>query len=557
MTRPQSGGGRPEAPWPAELDPFDAAQKLAALWGSGGDALLEAQRRLVHGIGSFATEASRTGRMVPEGGDAAAAALAQSWATALGVSAAVKANVGEGGGPELAAILDEVLDPGSWFPTGAGAPGEPRSRVANEMEGRSADVAATWAALWRCALELAVITSEAWMQAVGAFARALAAAGRHEPAEVRALWAVEAERALAETRRSDSFKAGRRKLVAAARDLRRAQDGLGEVLGVPGRGVAEDLRGGMAELRREMTALSRALGLARRAGPAAGESVVWRRGAATLTHLPPADEPGLGPVLLLASPLPAAAGPDTVGLARTLRDRGFDTYLGDWGRAGDAERWLTLADHADYAGEMAEAASAASDGRLPALVGIGDAGLLVSAVAAARPDELAALALVEAQLDFGVPAAERPPEWGAALAEADELLDVIDLLPADLLGPALEEMGGLGAVTPGAPDGPSRGPRCSARTRAALLSDLGRELRRENTLVRGRLQIGRDLVDLSRVECPVATLASEGDPHRAASCRALGHLVASEDYTDLALASGPDRAGELGAALADWLAPRL
>jgi poly(3-hydroxyalkanoate) synthetase len=232
--------------------------------------------------------------------------------------------------------------------------------------------------------------------------------------------------------------------------------------------------------------------------------------------------------------------------------------LADWGEAGEAEQRLTLADHADQVGEMAEAVLRTESGRAPALVGVGEAGLLASCLAAVAPDTVGALALVQAQLDFGVPASDRPPGWDTALAEVDDILDVVDLLPADLLGPAFEEMGGLAASTPPSADEPSRDRRVRAQVRAALLRDFGRELRRENSPVRGRLQLGRDRVDLSRIECPVATLASEGDPHwPGGSFHALGHLVASEDYTDLRLASGPAGAVELGATLADWLAARL
>lgn len=77
-------------------------------------------------------------------------------------------------------------------------------------------------------------------------------------------------------------------------------------------------------------------------------------------------------------------------------------------------------------------------------------------------------------------------------------------------------------------------------------------IQRDDALMRGTLTVGARPVDLAAIACPVLNLVSDRPDARAEASRALGHLVASDDYAEHPFAAP----GEAGPLVAAWLADR-
>lgn len=126
----------------------------------------------------------------------------------------------------------------------------------------------------------------------------------------------------------------------------------------------------------------------------------WRRGT---TRLLAYEGAGGAPVLVVPSLINRAHVLDlTAGrsLMRDLAGRGFRPYLVDWGGPGAGERGFSLDDY--IAGRLSDALDVVrtESGRTPAVVGYCMGGLLALALAALRPDAVAALALLATPWDF-------------------------------------------------------------------------------------------------------------------------------------------------------------
>lgn len=75
---------------------------------------------------------------------------------------------------------------------------------------------------------------------------------------------------------------------------------------------------------------------------------------------------------------------------------------------------------------------------------------------------------------------------------------------------------------------------------------------RDDALMRGTLAVGAKPVDLAAITCPVLNLVPGDADGPAEASRALGHLVASDDYAEHPFAAP----GEAGPLVAAWLADR-
>jgi polyhydroxyalkanoate synthase len=168
---------------------------------------------------------------------------------------------------------------------------------------------------------------------------------------------------------------------------------------------------------------------------------VWRAGTTTLRDyggVAPGAEEGR-PVLVVPSLINRAYVLDLTAersLMRFLAGQGFHPFLVDWGRPGPAERRFTLDDY--ILGRLGSALEqvTALTGRKPAMIGYCMGGNLALGLAASRPRDLAALALLATPWDFhaerpdlGHAAAHAMTPWIPALTEFGELpVDVLQSL---------------------------------------------------------------------------------------------------------------------------------
>lgn len=496
------------------MNPFDTAGHLASIWGRSGDALLDAQRSLVQEMTGWMPSVAPEPVAPNEGYEAARRAFARSWETALDVSRTAAANLSGPIDPALATTLDQLLDPAAWFARGSG------------HEPRAGDIAATTSLaeaatlLRRRDLEHDVILLETWMQAAGAFARALhAAAGQgvapDTPESVIALWSDHADPVFTEAERSDAFRRSRDRLAVARAELETAQRAVGRIYGYASRRDLDELRDAVEGLRRQL------------------DEILIRR------------EPD--------APAPALSS-DVAAL-----ERGRETT--------DTEPGLLCRDDAARTPEPAEGRAEVElrpesnepppryivrsrDGEGPGLLLLG------------APDDPAAHEIADALVRRNI--AMHEVVWSEA-AWRGSLEDLVRDL-ASVMDDLVHEVAPIAIVGVG----PGAIPLVCLASRRDLPAlvvveaafgfdtvDLNRHgpdwltaIRRDDSAMRGTLTVDGQLIDLSAITCPVLNLVPAGANASPEAARALAHLVASDDYAERPV-SAPREAGPV---IADWLA---
>ena len=519
MTKPSGAH-----PWTA--DPFEAAQRLAALWSQGSGALIDAQAAILSPTAApepapIRAAAEPSAPAPASRPDAARRGYRLAWNAALDAAAAIRANLSDElvVGPDAQEALALVLDPAAWF---GEPPPEDRGPVASGPE-PLAHLADAAAEVERRGFEVGRQGLECWMQTAGAFARRLAAEGAPDAAATDALWRRIAKRGLAELARTDTYRSAVRRLAAATGDLADAQARAAGAFGFATRGEVEAL---------------------------ADELEALRRPPPSAPDIRPVDEDGAhagGPVLLLESPGLVGSAEHRGGarLVAALAERGIAAAQIVWPALDRAEARMGLAGL--VSGPIAtQVAAAMGEGPAPVLVGVAEGGVLALALASLRPDLVGGIACLATSVLFEGEAALDP-------GEAPGLLSRWGLLPHAYLGPLPigPASGWLDGVA-------SRGEPSAART---TFAGEWHALVREDALMRGALQLGDETVDLTRVACPVLTLAIGADPLRPAPASlALAHLAGAEDYAedtlDLPDLLSPASAAALAARIAAWLAKR-
>lgn len=457
----------------SSTNPFDPAGHLASLWGRSGDALLDAQRSLVQELAGWMPSVAPEPAVPDDGYEAARRAFAHSWETALDVSRAAAANLSGSGDPALAATLDRLLDPAAWFAHVSGR--EPRPGDIAP----TASLAEAATLVERRRLEHDVVLVEAWMQAAGAFARALhAAAGQGaapaSPEAVTALWSEHADPIFAEAERSDAFRRSREGLGVARAELDAAQRAAGRIYGYATRQDLDDLRGALDGLRRRIDEVT---------APPEPVAVDVSAPVRPVEPEPRPEIPGPpprytlrshgreGPALILVG---QPGDPAARDVADSLARRDMAVHQVVWSEAA----WRGALD--DLVRDLASALDDLVREVAPvALVGVGPGAIPLACLAARR--DIPALVVVEAAFAFDAAVLDgQGPDWLAGI-------------------------------------------------------------QREDALVRGTLAVDGEPIELSAITCPVLNLMPAGiDSPEAA--RALAHLVASDDYAEHPLPS-PGEAG--------------
>jgi polyhydroxyalkanoate synthase len=199
----------------------------------------------------------------------------------------------------------------------------------------------------------------------------------------------------------------------------------GSMVGAARAGLA-----GLDELRRFQGRMLERLGF----GPQQWPSRVLVETPAMRVRSYPADG-SQPPVLLVAAPIKRAYIWDLTPEASTVRrvaGAGFAVHLLEWRDREPADADQSLQDYADLLlGQAVEAVHRAS-GRAPVLVGHSLGGTLAAVFAAAHPDRVRGLVLLEAPLHFGADAGAFAP-LVAASPDLRPLQPALGLVPGSLL----------------------------------------------------------------------------------------------------------------------------
>ena len=239
--------------------------------------------------------------------------------------------------------------------------------------------------------------------------------------------------------------------------------------------------------------------------------------------------------------------------AEALVASGHDTWVIDWGRPGDEDRFLGLGDYADRAlGRAVRIASRATGAGRAHLLGYCLGGTLAVIHAALRPEHVASLALVAAPVRFG--------DEGLLAAwtrtrtfEAAALVRALGNAPWPLMQAAFHllrptlTLSKLVHLLHKADDDPYVEGFLALETwgndnvslAGGAFEALVCDLYRDDALARGTLSLGGRPVRLSEVRCPILAITFEHDTIvPPASAAAIFELASSTDREHLHLPGG-------------------
>jgi polyhydroxyalkanoate synthase subunit PhaC len=320
---------------------------------------------------------------------------------------------------------------------------------------------------------------------------------------------------------------------------------------------------------------------------------VWREDKVTLHRYRPLAEPKLRtPVLIvygLVGRWTMADLQEDRSLVRNLLREGIDLWVVDWGNPSRADRWLTLDDYIEgYLGECVDEIRARTGAGQVTLLGICEGGVFTTCYAALEPEKVKALVNTITPVDFHADAAgeERlgygfinlwtrnlPPE------EIDRLIDAHGCLPGQFMGAVFSMMTPMRSLLKYNLDlvevAEDEGKLLNFLRMEKWIADRPdhpgeaakqwlKDLYQQNKLARNQFELGGRRVDLGRITMPVLNVYARDDHIiPPATSRALGGLVGTEDYTELALPGGHvgvfvgGRSQKLlGPGIAEWLAKR-
>ncbi len=265
-------------------------------------------------------------------------------------------------------------------------------------------------------------------------------------------------------------------------------------------------------------------------------------------------------------------------LVRNLLAQGEDVYLIDWGYPDRADRWLTLDDYINgYIRRSVDAVARKAGVKKINVLGICQGGAFSLCFAAMHPDKVKNLVTMVTPVDFHTPD-NMLSNWTRNL-DADLFVDTIGNVPADLMNLCYltlkpvrlmqqKYIGMVDILDDKAElenflrmekwifDSPDQA--------GEAFRQFLRDFYQGNRFVKGGLVIGEREVDLANITMPVLNIFAEQDhlvPPDAS--RALGGLVGTDDYTQIAFRGGhigiyvSGRAQrEVPPAIHDWLAAR-
>ena len=275
-------------------------------------------------------------------------------------------------------------------------------------------------------------------------------------------------------------------------------------------------------------------------------------------------------------------------LIRNLLLQGLEVYVVDWGNPTRADRWLSFEDYVeDYLGGCVQHILRAHGLQNVNLLGICEGGTLAMCYAALHPQQVRSLIVTITPVDFHADQTEDRPDrgfinlWTRSMTEHDieRVIDSYGYVPGKFMGLVFSMITPAKTLTKYNVDlldvfEDEAKLRNFLRMEQWLADrphhpgEAGREffvsLYRRNDLAEGRFTIGGRAVKLSALTMPVLNIYALEDHIIPPPCsRALGALVGTKDYSELALPGGHvgvfvsgKSQGIVGAHVVKWLEAR-
>jgi len=267
-------------------------------------------------------------------------------------------------------------------------------------------------------------------------------------------------------------------------------------------------------------------------------------------------------------------------VVRHLVDAGFDTYLIDWGAATHADRHHTLDTYVnDYLLNVVDHVCERTGCEKTSLLGYCMGGTMSSMFTALHPEKVANLILLAAGIDFSTRDGLLNRWTDKESFDVDAFVDAFGNCPAEFLQASFLMLNPVGnligkplALLERADDDAFVDEYMTMETwlndNIAVPGEVYREfvklLYQQNLLVKGQMPVGRHLVDLKKITCPVLNLMAEKDDLvPCAQSEPFNDLVGSSDRKaiklragHIGLAMGSRAQKELWPEVTQWLAER-
>ncbi len=234
---------------------------------------------------------------------------------------------------------------------------------------------------------------------------------------------------------------------------------------------------------------------------------------------------------------------------------GFDTYLIDWGTATDADRYLTLDDYIDgYLRNVVRQVEKRSGADKVSLLGYCMGGTMSAMFTALHQEYVKNLILLAAGIDFSTREGLINLWSDAKNFDVDAFVDEVGNCPAEflqscflMLSPVRNLVGKPVSLLERMDDVKfvdefltmEAWINDNVAVPGEVYRDFVKHLYQENLLVKNQMQVGRRVVDLRRITCPVLNLLASQDtlvpPSQSAP---FTELVGSEDKKTIELAAG-------------------
>lgn len=275
-------------------------------------------------------------------------------------------------------------------------------------------------------------------------------------------------------------------------------------------------------------------------------------------------------------------------LVRNLLNQGVDVYIVDWGNPDRSDRWLALEDYIDgYINDCVDYICKREGIDQVNLLGICEGGVFTTAYAALYPEKIKNLAITITPVDFHADTEENRLErgfinvWTRSLEaeDIDRIVEAYGYVPGKFMGMVFSMLTPMKSLTKYNVDMldvfDSEEKLVNFLRMEKWLADRPHhpgeaakqwltELYQENRLVKNEFTLGGRKVLLSNITMPVLNIYATDDHIIPPSCsRALGPLVGSKDYTELAVPGGHigvfvggKSQGIVGKGIVDWLEQR-
>jgi len=234
---------------------------------------------------------------------------------------------------------------------------------------------------------------------------------------------------------------------------------------------------------------------------------------------------------------------------------GFDTYLIDWGTVTDADRYLTLDDYVNgYLRNVVRQIRKRTGSAKASLLGYCMGGTMSAMFTALYPESVKNLILLAAGIDFSTREGLINLWSDAKNFDIDAFVDDFGNCPADflqscfsMLSPVRNLLGKPVSLLERMDDAKFVEEFLTMETwindnvavPGGVFRDFVKYLYQQNLLVKNQMQVGRHVVDLRRITCPVLNLLATQDtlvpPAQSVS---FTQLVGSKDTKTIELATG-------------------